>query len=193
MQYADKLHPFAGDSDFNQGMNGARSSATAVSLSVLPPKLFELLLAQFRIAGGVLNGSMAEPVLNCPCVVACIGQRVAAGVPQHVLGSADLRYRRLWSPSLRLENFPARLCSSLEAWAVEFHLADRVRGCGWHGGRAAWRVSAMAASGTERLWEIGDIVDVLEAWEAAGGAGRMIKCGAMMVLVAVLSSFAERG
>jgi hypothetical protein len=26
---------------------------------------------------------------------------------------------------------------------------------------------AMAAKVTERLWEIGDIVDVLEAWEAA--------------------------
>jgi hypothetical protein len=27
---------------------------------------------------------------------------------------------------------------------------------------------AMAAGVTSRLWEIGDIVDVLEAWEAAG-------------------------
>jgi hypothetical protein len=26
---------------------------------------------------------------------------------------------------------------------------------------------AMAAKVTERLWEIGDIVDVLEAWEAS--------------------------
>ena len=27
---------------------------------------------------------MAEPVLNCPRVVARIGQRIAAGVPEHV-------------------------------------------------------------------------------------------------------------
>ena len=29
----------------------------------------------------------------------------------------------------------------------------------------------MAAKVTERLWEIGDIVGVLEAWEAAQGGG----------------------
>jgi hypothetical protein len=27
---------------------------------------------------------MSEPVLNCPRVMPCIGQCVAAGVPQHV-------------------------------------------------------------------------------------------------------------
>jgi hypothetical protein len=32
----------------------------------------------------VLDGTMAEPILNCPRVVACIGERVAAGVPEHV-------------------------------------------------------------------------------------------------------------
>jgi hypothetical protein len=30
---------------------------------------------------------------------------------------------------------------------------------------------AMAANVTERLWEMGDIVDVLEAWEAASAKG----------------------
>ena len=48
------------------------------------PKIFESLLAQFRVAGGVLNGAMPEPILNCPRVMACIGQGVAAGMPQHV-------------------------------------------------------------------------------------------------------------
>jgi hypothetical protein len=45
------------------------------------PKIFESLLAQFRVAGGVLDGAMAEPILNGPRVVALIGQCIAAGVP----------------------------------------------------------------------------------------------------------------
>ena len=34
---------------------------------------------------------------------------------------------------------------------------------------------AMAAKVTERLWEMGDIVDVLEAWEAASNRGGPFK------------------
>jgi hypothetical protein len=41
-------------------------------------------LAQFSVTGGVLNGAMAEPVLDCPRVVALVSKRVAAGVPQHM-------------------------------------------------------------------------------------------------------------
>ena len=48
------------------------------------PKIFKSLLAQFRIAGRMLNSTMAQPVLNCPCIMPRIGQRVAAGVLQHV-------------------------------------------------------------------------------------------------------------
>jgi len=31
------------------------------------------LLAQFGTAGGVLDGAMAEPILNCACVMSRIG------------------------------------------------------------------------------------------------------------------------
>jgi hypothetical protein len=48
------------------------------------PKIFESFLAEFGVARGVLYGPMPKPILNCPRVVTCIGQRVAAGVPQHV-------------------------------------------------------------------------------------------------------------
>jgi hypothetical protein len=48
------------------------------------PKVFEPLLAQFRISRGVLNGAMAEPILNGPDIVTLVCQSVAAGVPQHV-------------------------------------------------------------------------------------------------------------
>src|SRR5262249_53715236 len=48
------------------------------------PKIFKSLLAEFGVASGVLNGAMTEPILNCPRVVALIGQRVAASVAQHV-------------------------------------------------------------------------------------------------------------
>jgi len=39
--------------------------------------------AQVR-AHGVLDIAMAKPRLQCPCIVARIGQGVAAGVPEHV-------------------------------------------------------------------------------------------------------------
>src|SRR5262249_11184792 len=48
------------------------------------PEIFETLLAQFRVARSVLDGAMAEPILDCPRVVALVGQRVTAGVAQHV-------------------------------------------------------------------------------------------------------------
>jgi len=32
----------------------------------------------------VLNGAVPQPILNCPRVMPCIGEGVAAGVPQHV-------------------------------------------------------------------------------------------------------------
>jgi hypothetical protein len=39
------------------------------------PKILKPLLAQFCGAGGVMDGAVAEPVLDCPGVVAGIGQR----------------------------------------------------------------------------------------------------------------------
>jgi hypothetical protein len=48
------------------------------------PKILKSLLAQFRIPGGVLDGAMAEPILNCPRVVPCVGQGIAVGVAEHV-------------------------------------------------------------------------------------------------------------
>ena len=53
----------------------------AATLTSGAPKIFKSLLAQFRVARCVLDRAMAEPVLNCPCVVACIGQCVAARMP----------------------------------------------------------------------------------------------------------------
>jgi len=34
---------------------------------------------------------MTKPILNCPRIVPCIGQRVTAGVPQHV--NVDLKWK----------------------------------------------------------------------------------------------------
>ena len=50
----------------------------------LTPEVFEPLLTQFGVAGGMLDGAVAEPVLNGPRVVSLIGQRVAAGMAKHV-------------------------------------------------------------------------------------------------------------
>ena len=57
---------------------------TGVGLSSRPPKILEPLLAQFGVAGGVLDGAVTKPILNRPRVVSFIGQRVAAGVAEHV-------------------------------------------------------------------------------------------------------------
>ena len=48
------------------------------------PKVIESFLAEFGVARGVLDRAMTKPILNGPCVVALIGQSVAAGVAQHV-------------------------------------------------------------------------------------------------------------
>ena len=63
------------------------------------PKIFEPLLAQFRIPSSVLNGAMAEPILNRSRVVARISQRVAACMPQHV--DVTLKGRRPSNSELR--------------------------------------------------------------------------------------------
>ena len=57
---------------------------TGVGLSSRPPKILEPLLAQFGVAGGVLDGPMAEPILNGASIVPLVGQRVPASVPHHV-------------------------------------------------------------------------------------------------------------
>jgi hypothetical protein len=48
------------------------------------PKIFEPLLTEFGVASGVLDGAVPEPILNCPRIVALIGQWVTARMPQHV-------------------------------------------------------------------------------------------------------------
>src|SRR5215468_4536127 len=59
-------------------------SPALASLASGAPKIFESFLAQFRVARRVLDGAMAEPILNGPRVVPHIGQGIAASVPQHV-------------------------------------------------------------------------------------------------------------
>jgi hypothetical protein len=62
----------------------SRQATAGRALTSGAPKIFESFLSQLRIAGGVLDGAMAKPILNCPRIVPRIGQRIAAGVPQHV-------------------------------------------------------------------------------------------------------------
>ncbi len=63
------------------GLMSEKRTAADVSLS---PKVLKSLLAEFCIASRVLDGAMAEPILNCPRVVPFICQRIAAGMAQHV-------------------------------------------------------------------------------------------------------------
>jgi hypothetical protein len=65
--------------------SGARSDFISKLPGILwTPEILKSLLARFCIAGRVLDGAMAEPILNCPRVVPFVGQGVAAGMPQHV-------------------------------------------------------------------------------------------------------------
>jgi hypothetical protein len=47
-------------------MRAASDASRAITSGA--PKILESLLAQFRITGGVLDGTMAQPVLNGPRV-----------------------------------------------------------------------------------------------------------------------------
>jgi hypothetical protein len=49
-----------------------------------PPEIFEPRRRQFGVAHRVLDIFVAEIRLQRPGVVAFVGERVAAGVPQHV-------------------------------------------------------------------------------------------------------------
>ena len=49
-----------------------------------PPELAEWLRGQLRVPSRVLDIGMPEPELKAPRVMACIGQEMTAGVPQHV-------------------------------------------------------------------------------------------------------------
>ena len=49
-------------------VNSSARQAMPAALISGAPKIFESLLAQLRVTGSVLDGSMAEPVLNCPRV-----------------------------------------------------------------------------------------------------------------------------
>src|SRR5262245_9014730 len=62
----------------------ARQATASHALTLGAPKILKSLLAQFCVAGSMLDCPMTKPVLNCPRIMPCIGQRVAAGVPQHV-------------------------------------------------------------------------------------------------------------
>jgi hypothetical protein len=55
---------------------GRLIAANIVKLPELLRKIFESFLAEFGVARSVLDRTMAQPILNSPCVVACIGQRV---------------------------------------------------------------------------------------------------------------------
>jgi hypothetical protein len=48
------------------------------------PEVLEPRRRQLGVSHGVLDRSMAEPILDCPGVVAGVRQRVSAAVPQHV-------------------------------------------------------------------------------------------------------------
>src|SRR6516164_2520591 len=85
----DAVSPSAAIADSYEGLSrwkipNTRQATAGRALTSGAPKIFESFLAQFRIAGRMLNSTMAQPVLNCPCIMPRIGQRVAAGVPQHV-------------------------------------------------------------------------------------------------------------
>jgi hypothetical protein len=60
-----------------------RSSASEPRCSI-PPEVLEPIRRQRRVDRGAGDRPMSQPALNRPGVVAFVGQRVAAGVAQHV-------------------------------------------------------------------------------------------------------------
>jgi len=56
-----------------------RGPAASVAPEVLEPRR-----RQLGVSHGVLDRSMAEPILQRPRIMPCIRQSVAAGMPEHV-------------------------------------------------------------------------------------------------------------
>src|SRR5205814_8162733 len=79
-------------SQFKSGHQGSKQTSIGAPKEKPSgaPKVFESFLAQFRIASRVLNGAMAEPVLNSPRVVAGIREGIAASVPERM----DVNFER---------------------------------------------------------------------------------------------------
>jgi hypothetical protein len=104
----------------------------------------------------VLRCWVAIPVAICPTRVARLGSDLHG---QRASGLARQRGPIGGASSWRTP--PSRPRASRHS---------RVSECGPRGSRrAVVGRPAMAAKVTERLWEMGDIVDMLEAWEASNG------------------------
>src|SRR5215472_1519304 len=63
---------------------GTRGVARVLDETFSAPEVLEPMRRQLGVAHRVLNVLVAEPSLKRPGVVAGVGQRVAAAVPQHV-------------------------------------------------------------------------------------------------------------
>src|SRR5271154_1876594 len=57
----------------------------------IPPEVLEAVRRQCRVDGGAGDRSMAEPPLDRPGIVALVGERVAAGMAEHVGVRLDLK------------------------------------------------------------------------------------------------------
>jgi hypothetical protein len=80
------------------GTPRAVSSATLAAFTArrasVAPKIFEPRRRQLCVAYGMLNGPMAEPILNSPRVVAGVRQGVAAAVAEPCGRAPGNRSRR---------------------------------------------------------------------------------------------------
>jgi hypothetical protein len=70
----DSLHTYA----------HARAREIIEQYCHLAPEILEPRRRQFGISHRVLDRAVTKPILQCPCVMACVRQGVAAGVSQHV-------------------------------------------------------------------------------------------------------------
>src|SRR6266571_4078731 len=118
-----------------------------------------------EIAGGSLEGEKRYSPAEC---IGAVKTRIEGNPdPNHVSTSYAERNNlnvRMHSRRLtRLTNaFSKKIENHSHAMALHFMYYNFVR---IH--KTLRTTPAMAAGVTKRLWEIGDIVDVLEAWEAA--------------------------
>src|SRR5262252_10782970 len=60
------------------------ADATPVATNRLSPEVFEPVRGELGVAHRVLDVFVAEPRLQRPGVVAGVGERIAAAMPQHV-------------------------------------------------------------------------------------------------------------
>src|SRR4051812_15478861 len=70
--------------------SGQTRAIATISVGLIAPEILEPICRQFGVAGGMLNVTVPQIMLDRPRVLPVVGQLVAGGVAQHVRMDREL-------------------------------------------------------------------------------------------------------